>query len=171
LSQQVKPRDEFTQYDSTQLTHLADDIAEIKRLLTPHPHCQVALIEGSLHSSQGNLAQAEQDFLQARDTAPTDDKRALACFNLFQVRLRRKAYPDALTALQEAYTLNTWQYALHDVNKYPIQRILMSRSMGRIPGGDQMFLGRAQRTTTTSVCRSHYYASIGERVHAQTIGL
>jgi formylglycine-generating enzyme required for sulfatase activity/uncharacterized protein YukE len=120
----LNPRDEFIQYDSIRLKNLEDEIAEIKRY--PQYRSQVAIIEGCLCASQGDLQAAEQKFIQARDA--NDEKRALACFNLFQVRLRHQNYPEALAALQETYSKD--EYALHDIDKYPIEKILGADGMG-----------------------------------------
>jgi len=41
-----------------------------------------------------------------------------------------KYYAKMLAALQEAYAINVWQYALHDVDKYPLVNILGAGGMG-----------------------------------------
>ncbi len=132
LSPQIDILHEFVNYDSSRLLKIQDDLAIIKQQLiaSPQYQSQVALIEGSIYSSQGNLQAAKQQFIQAKNQAPTNEKLALACFNPFQVYLRDKDYPNALAELQQAYTLNTWQYALHDVDKYPLIKILGAGGMG-----------------------------------------
>ncbi|RKZ50564.1 MAG: hypothetical protein DRR08_30155 [Candidatus Parabeggiatoa sp. nov. 2] len=132
LSPQVSVHHEFTYYDSARLRQLEDEIALLKPSLRKNPRyqSQVAIIEGSILSSRGDLEKAKQKFLRALESAPSDEKRALAYFNLFQVYLRDKDYANALAALQEAYSINVWQYALHDVEKYPLVSILGAGGMG-----------------------------------------
>ena len=90
LSPQIDVHHEFVYYDSNHLLQIQHDIAAIKQQLATNSQyrSQLALIEGSICSSQGDLNAAKQQFIQARDQAPNDDKRALACFNRFQVYLR-----------------------------------------------------------------------------------
>ncbi|RKZ55745.1 MAG: hypothetical protein DRR08_23485 [Candidatus Parabeggiatoa sp. nov. 2] len=132
LSPQVSVHHEFTYYDSARLRQLEDEIALLKPSLRKNSRyqSQVAIIEGSIFSSRGDLERAKQQFLRALECAPSDDKRALAYFNLFQVYLRGKDYAEALAALQDAYSINVWQYALHDVEKYPLVSILGAGGMG-----------------------------------------
>jgi len=133
LSVQLNPRDAFAQYDTNRLKKLEKAIADIKPQLIENPQyrSQIALIEGRIYFSQGDLQAAEQKFTQARDEAHQDEKRALACFNLFQLKLWQQDYPEALTALQESYSVDhSWQHALHDIDKYPIKKILGADGMG-----------------------------------------
>jgi len=160
LSVQLNPRDEFAQYDTTRLKNLEKAIADIKPQLIENPQyrSQIALIEGSLYFSQGDLQAAEQKFIQARDEAHQDEKRALACFNLFQLRLWHQDYPEALTALQESYSIDhTWQYALHDIDKYPIEKILGADGMGCL------FLCQDQWRETQVVVKSFWEGHRGRR--------
>jgi formylglycine-generating enzyme required for sulfatase activity/serine/threonine protein kinase len=132
LSPLVSVHHEFTHYDEARLRQLEEEVARLKQSLTKNSpyRSHLAIIEGSIFSSRGDLEQAKQKFLRALECAPSDQKRALAHFNLFQVYLRGKDYANALAALQEAYSIDVWQYALHDVDKYPLVRILGAGGMG-----------------------------------------
>jgi len=128
LSMQIKPQDEFTHYSSQNLKQVRAAIEQLKRL--HQPNSQLMSMVGCLLSSTGNIAQAENLFIQAQNVAKNEADKALACFNLFQVRLRRGAYEAALADLKVAIAINPQQYALHDVEKYPIEELLGAGEMG-----------------------------------------
>ncbi len=131
LSKQVKPRDEFTQHNSTSLKLIQEAVAKLKGVPLNDPqYNELVLAAGSVLSSTGNLAEAERLFIQAKDTAQNDAEKALSCFNLFQVRLRRRAYPEALADLLAAIAIDPQRYALHDIHRYPIERLLGAGGMG-----------------------------------------
>ncbi|RKZ54045.1 MAG: hypothetical protein DRR16_06150 [Candidatus Parabeggiatoa sp. nov. 3] len=131
LSPQIKPRDEFTQHNSTSLKWIREAVSLFKQLPTQTPeYSRVSLMMGSAVSSTGDLAQAERLFLQALEKAKNPDDKALAYFNLFQLQLRRKAYVEALNHLQAALAINPQKYALHDTHKYPIEQLLGAGGMG-----------------------------------------
>jgi len=144
ISSQVSPRDELTQYDSESLQLIQSAVELLKQLPTQHPeYGQVSLKVGSALSSKGDLAQAEQLFVQAIKKAKNKDDQALACFNLFQVQWRKafaettvsakeQHYAEALQALQAAIKLSNGHYALHDITTgyYPIEKILGAGGMG-----------------------------------------
>jgi len=131
LSPQIKPRDEFTQHNSTSLKLIREAVSLFKQLSTQTPeYSRVSLMMGSALSSTGDLAQAERLFQQALEKATHPDEKALAYFNLFQVQLRRKAYVEALAHLQAALAINRQKYALHDTHKYPIEQLLGAGGMG-----------------------------------------
>jgi len=127
LSAQVKVNDEFTHHNSTSLKLIKAAIAELKALPSPHP--SVVIMAGSLLSSTGDIAAAESLFEKAQNLAQKPAEKALACFNLFQVRLRKQAYTQALADLQTAIEIDR-HYALHDVSKYPIVQLLGAGGMG-----------------------------------------
>jgi serine/threonine protein kinase len=85
---------------------------------------------GSAISSTGDLEQSESLFSQVIENTPRDEEKALAYFNRFQVRLRRKTYDTALADLQAAIDLNPYDYALHDVKTYPMLELLGAGGMG-----------------------------------------
>ncbi len=131
LSVQVKPQDEFTQHTSKSLALIQQAFAKLKRLPMANSQShQLTMMAGSVASSTGDIAEAERLFIQARDSAPSQADKGLACFNLFQVRVRRKAYAEALADLQVAIGINPQRYALHNVEKYPIQQLLGAGGMG-----------------------------------------
>jgi formylglycine-generating enzyme required for sulfatase activity len=131
LSVQVKPQDEFTQHSSRSLALIQQALAKLKRLpMDKSQSHQLVMMAGSVASSTGDIAEAERLFIQARDSAPSRAEKALACFNLFQVRVRRKGYAEALAELQVAIGINPQRYALHNVEKYPIQQMLGAGGMG-----------------------------------------
>jgi tetratricopeptide (TPR) repeat protein len=143
LSSQIKARDEFTPHNSRSLALIQQAMTQLNALgvlpfgktrLGNRPGISVikAIKAGSVLFSTGNannLAEAERLFVQARQITQVPAEKALASFNLFQVRLRRKAYDDALVDLQTAIAIDP-NYALHDVNKYPMVRILGAGGMG-----------------------------------------
>jgi serine/threonine protein kinase len=125
LSTQIKPRDEFTHHNRDSLQQIQEAVLKLKQLSYNNPqYSQLVMLGGSVLSSTGALQEAENLFLQARDTAQTDAERALVAFNLFQLRIRERAFEPALTALREAIQLDRSRYALHDIEKYPMVRIL-----------------------------------------------
>jgi formylglycine-generating enzyme required for sulfatase activity/tetratricopeptide (TPR) repeat protein len=129
LSTEVKPRDEFTHHTPSSSAQIQKALAKLKRL--PVHNYQLSLLAGTVVSSTGEIAEAENLFIQARDCAQNKADKALASFNLFQVRLRRQAYPDALADLQSAIGLDP-NYALHDIGRYPIKQLLGAGGMGGV---------------------------------------
>jgi parallel beta-helix repeat protein len=131
LSAQVKLSDEFTHYNSTSLKLIQAAITQLKALPHSDPdYNKVVIMGGSLLSSTGDIAAAEKLFLQAfNQAAPHSDEKALASFNLFLVRLRNKDYGQALVDLQTAIEIDR-HYALHDIDKYPMVRLVGAGGMG-----------------------------------------
>ncbi|MDM8562101.1 right-handed parallel beta-helix repeat-containing protein, partial [Candidatus Marithioploca araucensis] len=133
LSAQVKLSDEFTHHNSMSLKLIQSAITKLKALPHSHPdYNKVVLMGGSLLSSTGDIAAAEKLFLQAfNEAAPHSAEKALASFNLFLVRLRNKDYEQALVDLQTAIEIDR-HYALHDIDKYPMIRLLGAGGMGSV---------------------------------------
>jgi len=127
LSEQVKARDEFTHHSGESVAKIQQALAKLKDL-SVHNY-QLMNLAGTVVSSTGDIAEAERLFLEARDYAQKPAEKALALFNLFQVRLRRQAYPEALADLQAAINLEP-SYALHNVNRYPMEKLLGAGGMG-----------------------------------------
>jgi serine/threonine protein kinase len=131
LSSQVKPRDEFTQHNSTSLKLIQKAVSLLKQLSPQNPqYSRVSIMVGSALSSTGALEEAERLFSQAIEKANNNADKALAHFDLFQVQLRRKAYPEALQNLQAAIKSDRQKYALHNINKYPMRQLLGAGGMG-----------------------------------------
>jgi formylglycine-generating enzyme required for sulfatase activity/tetratricopeptide (TPR) repeat protein len=130
LSEQVKPRDDFVYHSSASLELIQKALAKLKRLPKQGAdYNQLIIMAGSIVSSTGNIAEAEKLFIQARDAAQNPSEKALASFNLFQVRLRNKEYAKALADLLSAIESDP-HYALHDIGRYPIVRLLGAGGMG-----------------------------------------
>jgi len=129
LSPQIKARDELTYHNNDSLKRIGEATAQLKKLPRNHPqYSQLALSCGSVLSSAGALPEAEKFFAKAMTQNHAD--RALALFNLFQVKVRRNELVPALATLQEAISIAPQQYALHDIDKYPMKRILGAGGMG-----------------------------------------
>jgi len=144
LSSRVSPRDEFTQFDneSQQLIEAAvEQLGQLPSITTEYS--QVSIKVGCALSSMGKLEKAENLFIQAIEKAKNDEDKALAYFNIFQVRWRKgfaeitvsvkeQYYAKALSALQKAIDLSNGRYALHDINKgyFPIEKLLGAGGMG-----------------------------------------
>ncbi|MDM8560861.1 SUMF1/EgtB/PvdO family nonheme iron enzyme [Candidatus Parabeggiatoa sp. HSG14] len=136
LSAHVKADDEFTYYNQHSLELVQKTVARVKELQDFQnldgfsvPAYQLTNMAGSIVSSTGDVAEAERLFRQAKQLATNQADTARACFNLFQTLLRRKAYPEALAELQAAIAIDT-DYALHDIEKYPIEGLLGAGGMG-----------------------------------------
>ncbi|TGN99990.1 hypothetical protein PN36_25510, partial [Candidatus Thiomargarita nelsonii] len=127
LSEHVKARDEFMHHSPESTAKIDQALATLKRL--PVHNYQLMNLAGTVVSSTGSVDEAEQLFLEARDCAQNPAEKALASFNLFQVRLRRLAYRDALADLQSAIEIEP-SYALHNVNRYPLEKLLGAGGMG-----------------------------------------
>ena len=131
LSDQIKPRDELTQYSSASLALIKKAQQLLKRLPpSDSQYSRVAIGLGSVVSSQGDLKQAEALFTKAYQQANNDEERALSAFNLFQVFVRQQVYDKALSFLQKAIQLNSQHYALHNAHTYRIEQILGAGGMG-----------------------------------------
>jgi serine/threonine protein kinase len=131
LSSQVKASDEFTRHDTRTQRLIQQSVLNLKHLSSKTAeYTQLTLMVGSAISSTGDLDQSESLFSQVIENTPRDEEKALAYFNRFQVRLRRKAYDTALVDLQAAIDLNPQDYALHDVKTYPMLELLGTGGMG-----------------------------------------
>ncbi|OAD19401.1 secreted protein containing Serine/threonine protein kinase-related domain protein [Candidatus Thiomargarita nelsonii] len=131
LSSQVKASDEFTRHDTETRRFIQKSVARLKGLPTQLPeYSRLALLVGSATSSTGDLQPADDLFSQVIENTQSDDEKALAYFNRFQVRLRCKAYDNALADLDAAIAINPEQYALHDVKTYPMVQLLGAGGMG-----------------------------------------
>jgi serine/threonine protein kinase len=152
LSSQVSPGDGVILYDDESCQLIQGMLEQLKRLPSQTPgYGQLSMKLGSVLSSSGDLVEAEHWFLQAVDKANNDEVKALAYYNLFQVRWRKaftelnsplekgqgvakqaEIYAEALAALQQAIELSDGRLALHDINKgyYPIIKMLGAGGMG-----------------------------------------
>jgi serine/threonine protein kinase len=131
LSPQIKPRDEFSHHNSESRRLIENALAKLKQLPANNPqYCQLKIMTASVLSSVGALAEAEKSLIEASEIATNDADRGLAAFNLFQIRLRNGDFDKALTDLQMAIQIDLHRYALHDIDKYPIERILGAGGMG-----------------------------------------
>ena len=131
LSPQMKARDELTYHNQDSLKQVSETTLKLKKLPPNHPqYSQLVLMGGSVLSSTGALPEAENLLVQADKMSQNATERALAKFNLFQVKVRCNEFEPALAALQEAIKISPKQYALHDVEKYPIEHILGAGGMG-----------------------------------------
>ena len=130
LSSQLRASDEFTRHNHDSLQLIRETMVQLKQLSPQTPeYSRVSLIVGSALSSTGELLQAERLFTQVIENTDKNSEKGLAHFNLFQVQLRRKVYQEALENLQSAIKINP-HYALHDINKYPIEWLLGAGGMG-----------------------------------------
>jgi serine/threonine protein kinase len=130
LSPQIKPRDEFSHHNSESRRLIQDALTKLKQLPANNPqYSQLKIMSASVLSSVGALAEAEKSLIEASEIAKTDADRGLAAFNLFQIRLRNGDFDTALSDLKTAIQIDH-RYKLHDVDKYPIERILGAGGMG-----------------------------------------
>ncbi|MEN8216813.1 MAG: DUF1566 domain-containing protein [Pseudomonadota bacterium] len=129
LSSQIKARDEFTRHNSASLQLIRKAALQLKELSPPaSKYSRFFLMLGSALSSIGEPA--EHLFMQVIENNSKDSEKALAYFNLFQVQLRCQAYSEALKNLQAAIAIDPEKYALHDIYKYPIEKLLGAGGMG-----------------------------------------
>jgi len=103
LSSRVSPRDEFTQYDNESQQLIEAAVEQLGQLPSQNPeYSQVSIKVGSALSSTGNLEKSERLFIQAIEKAKNKEDKALAYFNVFQVRWR-KAFAEVTVSAKEAY--------------------------------------------------------------------
>ena len=130
LSPQIKPRDEFSHHNSESRRLIENALAKLKRLpANNYEYSQLMIMSASVLSSAGALAESEKYLIEAMEIAKTEADRGLAAFNLFQVRLRNGDFDTALSDLKTAIEIDP-RYKLHDMDKYPIERILGVGGMG-----------------------------------------
>jgi len=130
LLPQMRASDEFTQHNQDSLQLIREAMVQLKQLSPQTPeYGRVSLSVGSALASTGELLQAERLFTQIIENTDKKPERATAHFNLFQVQLRREVYQKALENLQAAIEINP-HYALHDLQKYPLERLLGAGGMG-----------------------------------------
>ncbi|MCK5719556.1 MAG: hypothetical protein KAH84_06350, partial [Thiomargarita sp.] len=125
LSAQMKVRDEFTQHNEQSLQLIKEAWQQFKGLSAQSPdYYRLANNFGSVLSSTGDVKKAIGLFQQVVERSSQPEEQALAYFNLFQLQLREKQYKVAVNNLQAAIKIDRHRYALHDVHKYPIKRLL-----------------------------------------------
>ncbi len=133
LSLKIKRQDEFIQHNRSNLKLIKEVLELWKQMPSSSPQfSRLAIGLASVVSSAGYLEKAEFLLIQAYQNARNDVERGLIAFNRFQVHIRQQAYDKALSHLMEAILLNPQRYALHDVHKYPIERLLGADGMGCI---------------------------------------
>ncbi len=132
LSSQLKAGDEFTLHTSGSMELIQAAVAKLKLLSSNKPkYNELIIMAGTVLSSTGDTSEAEKLFVQARDLSKEESAEfALASFNLFQIRLWNGNYEQALADLQVAISIDASRYALHDVDRYPIIRLLGAGGMG-----------------------------------------
>jgi formylglycine-generating enzyme required for sulfatase activity/tetratricopeptide (TPR) repeat protein len=131
LSSQLKAGDEFTHHTSRSLQLIQAAVAKLKLLPSNKPqYHELIIMAGTVLSSTGETAEAEKLFVEARDLSQKSSEKALASFNLFQIRLWNRDYEQALADLQLAISIDASRYALHDVDRYPPIRLLGAGGMG-----------------------------------------
>jgi len=133
LSLKIKRQDEFIQHNTSKLKLIREVLELWKQMPSSFPQfSRLAIGLASVVSSAGYLEKAEFLLIQAYQNARNDVERGLIAFNRFHIHIRQQAYDKALSHLMEAILLNPQRYALHDVHKYPIERLLGADGMGCI---------------------------------------
>jgi formylglycine-generating enzyme required for sulfatase activity/tetratricopeptide (TPR) repeat protein len=131
LSNQVKASDALTRHNSRSMELIQAAVTKLKALPSNKPkYHELIIMAGTVLSSTGNTSEAEKLFVQARDLSQNDDEKALASYNLFQIHLWNNNYEQALADLQVAIDIDDSRYALHDVDRYPIIKLLGAGGMG-----------------------------------------
>ncbi len=131
LQPQIQPHDEFTQHSSDSLQLIRQAVDQIKQLPVNNPQfTALAIHGGTLVASTGNVSMAMDLLKQARQATSNQSELALIAFNLFQLHLKNKQFELALTEYQTALSLEKNRYALHEVDIYPIEKILGAGGMG-----------------------------------------
>ncbi|MCP4697149.1 MAG: SUMF1/EgtB/PvdO family nonheme iron enzyme [Gammaproteobacteria bacterium] len=130
LSAKIKAKDEFTRHSEHSRELIKSAQRKLRYLPSRPEYLKVMLMGGTVLSSAGNLKQAKELLLKALKISQTEEERGLIRFNLFQIELRCRDYRKALENLQEAIKADAGRYALHDVKKYPIVRLLGAGGMG-----------------------------------------
>ncbi|MCP4697642.1 MAG: SUMF1/EgtB/PvdO family nonheme iron enzyme [Gammaproteobacteria bacterium] len=132
LTPQIQAKHEFTHH-SKQTRELIKKARRKLKYLPSHPdYLKVMLMGGTVLSSAGELREAKKLLHKALDISTTEEDKGLIRFNLFQINIRCRDYRKALDNLQEAIKINPGRYALHDVKKYPIERLLGAGGMGAV---------------------------------------
>jgi formylglycine-generating enzyme required for sulfatase activity len=126
LSNQLKAGDALTRHTSQSRELIQAAVTKLKAL--PQNN-ELIIMAGTVLSSTGNTSEAEKLFVQARDLSQEPTEKALASFNLFQIHLWNEKYEQALADLQVAIKLKP-SFALHDVYRYPIIKLLGAGGMG-----------------------------------------
>ncbi len=131
LSEVIKARDEFSIHDSQTRQVIHEVKKKIQKLPPSTRGYSMAMIHvSSALSSAGEVEESIVFLQKAKKYAQTPDEQALASYNLFQLYLRQQKHEEALTGLQQALAIDSDKYALHNIEKYPIKRILGAGGMG-----------------------------------------
>ncbi|MCP4696415.1 MAG: SUMF1/EgtB/PvdO family nonheme iron enzyme [Gammaproteobacteria bacterium] len=130
LSDKIKARDEFTHHSEESRLLIKKAQRKLRHLPSHPDYLKVMIMGGTVLSSAGNLKEAKKLLIKAENISRTEEEKGLICFNLFQINLRCRDYNKALENLQAAIKVNPGRYALHDVKKYPIDRLLGAGGMG-----------------------------------------
>jgi formylglycine-generating enzyme required for sulfatase activity/tRNA A-37 threonylcarbamoyl transferase component Bud32 len=130
ISAQVKPRDEFSQYSGATEVLLRQAISKFNQLPNHLNYPQATLHAGSLASALGNFKIAEGLFLEIYQHSQNPQHQALAAFNLFHLYLRQVDYDNALKYLTKAIHWHHSAYVLHNIDRYPLHRLLGAGGMG-----------------------------------------
>jgi serine/threonine protein kinase/HEAT repeat protein len=85
---------------------------------------------GKLEVMAGEFESAERDFRELAALSPDGPAKAEAAHNAYLAGLERRAWPDALAALQEAVGLDPARYAPFPAEKFEAERILGAGGFG-----------------------------------------
>jgi formylglycine-generating enzyme required for sulfatase activity len=132
LRADIRPRDSFVAPSERSLAVIEAARGELARLATRRDprYSQAALAVGSALSSAGRADQALEVLRAAQAEARSPAEQGLAAYNLFQVHLGQRQYPEALDALKQATAIDRARYARFDPTKYPAEQILGAGGMG-----------------------------------------
>ncbi|MCP4698361.1 MAG: SUMF1/EgtB/PvdO family nonheme iron enzyme, partial [Gammaproteobacteria bacterium] len=130
LSDEIKAKDEFARHSEDSFLLIEQARRKLRELPTHPDYLKTMLKGGTVLSSTGNLKEAKELLGKALKISNTEEDRGLIHFNLFMINLRCRDYDTALENLRRAIRIDPEKYALHDVKKYPIERLLGAGGMG-----------------------------------------
>ncbi len=131
VDKKIKARDEFSTHNTRSIELITAAVGQLDAMPRNNRGFSRAAIQvGSALSSCGNTSKSIQILDEALAAAGSDEERALAAYNLFQVHLRELNFDKALGHYSTALDLEPQTYALHQHSKYPIERVLGAGGMG-----------------------------------------
>lgn len=132
LSSQIEAKNEFITLEpnSIKIINKANDsLAQLEE----HEELSklAAIAVGSALSSLGEESlERSVQLLEEASQASNTEVEALAQFDLFHLHLRQRKFEAAKKSLVKAANLHPDRYALHDIGRYPIEKILGAGGMG-----------------------------------------
>jgi serine/threonine protein kinase len=129
---EINPRDSLSIQGDAERQLVKSLVARYRALPAQERRSLPALLNGiaKLEVVAGDFEAAHRDFTAVVGLIESPAARAEAHFNAYQAALEQRQWPEAMTALREAATLDPERFAPFPLHKFELERILGAGGFG-----------------------------------------